>query len=699
MKGTRSLFREIVLLAAITLLAAFLRLHQIDRLPPGDGYDPAVYGLDALEILDGARPIYLPTNFGREALFSYLVACCVAVLGVGPQAIYTASAIVGVLTVPAVYIVAREFFAAEGSSKNKGTSARERGTLVRWGGLLAALATAVSYWHQSWSRLGVRAILVPLFVALTLGFFWRGQRTGKRWAFVACGVSLGLSAYTYQVARLLPLLVLLGFIYSAWSRRANTCTRPDRRVFIRRDLFNLALVTLSALIVFAPLGIYFVTHPGAATVRIEQTLAVAPSQGLASVAQTLWEQLAETVSALFTRGDDWPKVNPPGRPALNPFLALAFLLGLAVSLARIRQPHTLLLLTWLALMIAPALFAHRGPTTKRAIGMLPAVMILIAVGCLVPWQAARRWAIRHRPAWTRGLSVGLATLIGVGFLCSAIGTYRDYFTRWGKDPSLFTYFEAGLSATGQYIEQRPREEHIYLSSVSPQHPSVLYNSQRRPNVKGYNGRVCLVLADGATHDVGYVIVPAEDKQGLPLLQTYLPQGRVADEGPLHYGQPYFVAYHVPAGAQAEVVPAHVQAVNWGNQIELLGYDLDKGTFQPGETIHLTVYYRATDQPQADYTVFVHLLGADNPATGGPLWAQDDSEPCRRNYPTSAWGADEIVVDRYTVTIPAEAPAGEYRIAMGLYEWQTMQRLPVLDDAGQVAGDHVILTSMRVESGE
>jgi hypothetical protein len=548
-----------------------------------------------------------------------------------------------------------------------------------------------------------------------MGFFWRGYNRRERWAFLACGVSLGLSTYTYQVARLLPLLVLLGFITVAWSHRANTCTPHAWRTLVRQDLLNLALVALAALVVFAPLGIYFVTHPGIATVRIEQTLAVDPSQGLGSAVRTLWEQGVETVSALFTRGDDWPKVNPPGQAALNPFLALAFLLGLAVSLTRIKRPHSLLLLTWLALMITPALFAQRGPATKRAIGMLPAVMIMIAVGCLVPWQAARRWAARRgaarrwtalgRPAWTRGLSVGLAIAIGAGFLCSAVGTYREYFDRWGRDPSLFTYFEAGLSATGRYIGQRPREERVYLSSVSPQHPSVLYNSRRRSNVKGYNGRVCLVLADGATHEVSYVIVPAEDKQGLARLQRYLPQGRVADEGPLHYGQPYYLTYHVPAGAQAEVAPAHVHAqrsrapVNWDNQIELLGYDLDKDTYQPGETIHLTVTYRATDLPQADYTVFVHLLGPNNPATGGPLWAQDDSEPCRRSYPTSAWGTDEIVVDRYAVTLPAEAPAGEYQLAMGLYEWQTMQRLPVLDDAGQVAGDHVVLTSLAVASGK
>jgi hypothetical protein len=154
----------------------------------------------------------------------------------------------------------------------------------------------------------------------------------------------------------------------------------------------------------------------------------------------------------------------------------------------------------------------------------------------------------------------------------------------------------------------------------------------------------------------------------------------------------------------------VRAVNWDNQIGLLGYDLDRTRFKPGETIHLTLYYGTSSQlgdgsssaghldaghPDAHYTVFVQLLGPRNVASGGPLWAQDDSEPCRRGYRTGFWGPNEIVVDHYAVTIPTEAPAGDFEIAMGFYEWQTLQRLPVLDANGQVVADHVILASVRV----
>jgi hypothetical protein len=212
-----------------------------------------------------------------------------------------------------------------------------------------------------------------------------------------------------------------------------------------------------------------------------------------------------------------------------------------------------------------------------------------------------------------------------------------------------------------------------------------------------------------------VIVPAEDVNSLPMLETYLPQGQIVDQGPLHYGLPYFLVYRVPAGARAQIAPGHVQRVEWSEgdehaRFQLWGYDLDKTTFAPGEVIHVTLYYgvadpaaggqsavgqSAADQPAGDYTGFVHLLGPLNPATGGPLWAQDDSEPCRRSYRTSAWRSHEIVLDRYAMTVPLDAPAGEYEIEMGFYRWDTLVRLPVLDDSGQPAGDHVILAQVTV----
>jgi hypothetical protein len=669
----RSSRLRLPLLLAITLLAAFLRLHRIESLPPGDGHDPAFYGVDALAILQGERPVFLTTNFGREVLFSYLVAACFAALGPGTLAIHVTSAIIGILSAPAIYLAAEEMLSTE-----------EEG-LARFGGLLTALVVAISYWHLNWSRYGVRAILVPLFAALILYFLWRGLRTGGRWAFVGCGFFLGCSMYTYQAARLLPLLVFLGFVYIIWSRRS----------FSRDDLVNLVLIFAVATVVFAPLGHYFVTHPGSFVQRVEQAFVLDAAQEPGGDAPTLLDHLIETLLMFSIRGDDEPYSNIPGRPALNPFLSVAFFSGIGVSLLRIKRPLYAFLLTWLGLLSVPALLAQYGPAAKRAIGALPAVAMLIAIGLLVPYDALRRRTAYRSTPWLKVVNPALLVIIGAGLIYTGVVTYRDYFVVWARDPDLFTHFEMGLSAIGKHIGELPPEEQVYLSPPPPEHPSIVLHSGRRENVKGYNGRVCLVLPGRAASDTTYVIVPGDDENSLDLLHAYFPQGRIADEGPLHYDRPYFLTYRVPAGSEAQVEPSHRLEANWDDKIGLLGYDIDASTYRAGDTIHLTLYGQALNEMEENYTVFAQLWGPHNPATNGPVWGQDDSEPCRRCYPTSFWGVGEIVRDEFTLSIPTSAPAGEYELALGFYQWATLERLPVLDAAGELIGDHVVVTAVEI----
>ncbi|UCC61811.1 MAG: hypothetical protein JSV36_13560, partial [Anaerolineae bacterium] len=128
---------------------------------------------------------------------------------------------------------------------------------------------------------------------------------------------------------------------------------------------------------------------------------------------------------------------------------------------------------------------------------------------------------------------------------------------------------------------------------------------------------------------------------------------------------------------------------------LLGYDLPQGPFRPGENVPVMVYWRALSEIDLPYTFFVHLLGPFNPATDGPLWGQHDAEPGDGTYPTTAWDADEIVVDEYVVPIPSETPAGEYELEIGFYYLPTLKRLPVLDQTGEPIGDRVLLTLVRV----
>ena len=51
----------------------------------------------------------------------------------------------------------------------------------------------------------------------------------------------------------------------------------------------------------------------------------------------------------------------------------------------------------------------------------------------------------------------------------------------------------------------------------------------------------------------------------------------------------------------------------------------------------------------------------NPRTGNPLWGQVDSLPMEGKYPTSSWLAGDAIVDRYTIIVDPQAPAGRYAL--------------------------------------
>ncbi len=100
---------------------------------------------------------------------------------------------------------------------------------------------------------------------------------------------------------------------------------------------------------------------------------------------------------------------------------------------------------------------------------------------------------------------------------------------------------------------------------------------------------------------------------------------------------------------------------FGNQIALIGYDLDRATVKPGDQVRLRLYWRALQQPAADYTVFAQVRAADN-----QIVAQKDSPPQSGAYPTSFWDAGEVVIDDRVIEIPAKTTPGTYPIKIGLY---------------------------------
>ncbi|MBN1995512.1 MAG: hypothetical protein JW953_22685 [Anaerolineae bacterium] len=117
----------------------------------------------------------------------------------------------------------------------------------------------------------------------------------------------------------------------------------------------------------------------------------------------------------------------------------------------------------------------------------------------------------------------------------------------------------------------------------------------------------------------------------------------------------------------------------GNSIQLLGYTLSDG---PNSALSLTLFWQPLTSLPTDYTTFLHVRNQ-----AGDTVAQQDGQPLAGLYPTSHWLPGETVVDLITLSLPPDLPAGNYTVLVGLYQLDTLERLPVANDA---SGENAVI---------
>jgi hypothetical protein len=105
----------------------------------------------------------------------------------------------------------------------------------------------------------------------------------------------------------------------------------------------------------------------------------------------------------------------------------------------------------------------------------------------------------------------------------------------------------------------------------------------------------------------------------------------------------------------------------------------------GESAALTLYWKALRPVSRDYTVFLQLVNSEDRMCGAA-----DTFPVGGVFPTSQWPADRVVVDERVVPWTEDVP-GPCRPGFGLYELETLQRLPAFDTTGRrLLADRVLL---------
>lgn len=628
-------------LILILLVAAWLRFYELAQLPPGLHFDLAFNALDIARLQLGDFRIFFPANTGREPLFIYLQALSAFAFGLTPFTLRLTSAIVGVVTIPLMYGFTRQLTGSRAIA------------------LLAALFSAISFWHIFYSRLGLRVILVvPLCIA-TFWMLWLALKTYKTKYSVLTGVFLALALYTYLSARLVPVALFALVIYAAWTDPANA----------RRSLRKLAITFLVAFFLTLPLWYYFWLHPDDFISHSAQISIFALDGTGGDPVRAFFRNVWLVPNMFLGAGDAGLIRNLPGRPVFDPLVGSLFLAGTVVWLYTLIAPRVarparlgaLLLAVWLVVSLGGSLFSTDAPSFIRTLPALPVVMILPAWGTVAIWE---RLSPRLRPF----AAVVLVAIVAV----SAWRTYSDYFIAFAHHPALYYAFDQDKVEIADWINQNAQSSHIYLAPLFYQQGTIGYLT-RQTIYKSFDSRDALVVPARENGQAAYYAFPIEQSQRIETLARRLPVGKRADLIGSN-GAPILLVYQVateklpgtkkPLKAKAlggDFTPTQDSNASWENLVRLTGTRIEPEG-EGHRRLDVSLYLQSIQPTTRDLTFSIKVWGSDE-----QVWGQQDKMPGSNSYPTSRWSAGELIIERFSPEFDECVPAGEYKITLEIYE--------------------------------
>jgi len=734
---------HIWILLAILLLGLGLRLYALDHIPPGLFFDEAGKGLDAQAVLRGEWPVFFPYSGGKEPLFMYLVAGLFLIFGQTAYAIRLASALCGSATLLTTYLLAREMLTPPHPPVPPLPSPNRRGE-GRLGGrgeviaLLATLWLAVLYPAIHFSRVGFRAGSVALFETLAFWLFWRGYSASGdasyKW-FALSGVALGLCLYTYPTSRFVPFVlaafVLFQLAVSICVKRQTSSVKHHTShitFHVSRFTFYALLTAAVALLVFLPLGAYYLTHWSEFTARAAQVSLFNPALNHGDPLGTLAQNVLKTAGMFAVQGDPNWTHNLPGRPLLDPLTFVLFVGGLLLCLWRWRRPTSQFLLLWCAIMLAPGLIAaDLVPHFPRQTALLPAIAILVAYATVQigSWLNTNpKSQIPNLKSHTPRITFYVSrftphasrlwyALVMIALIIITAVNAHDYFTVWATSEENYLAFDGHNVELAEYLNRLPPDDHTYLLLIPAGYPSYIEGQPHRHLTIDftYRGRAphVYVPVSETTTPAQLANVCREQQSPVAIewtVREFLdadPKGlvryllgkygtRTGIEPGRGWAASFFQVPDPPADfAIAETL--HPRADNFGYQVTLTGAavgatvgaasgpDVLTTTVASGGNVWVAARWQKTAAADADYSAFFYLRDA-----GGHLIAQtsqallDDAHQPVTHWEdgTENWGYAILPVWPGT-------PPGAYTVTVGLYDPVTGRRHGHFDESGQLLG--------------
>ncbi len=399
-------------LSAILLFALLIRLYNLNEVPPGLWFDEADLIGEAIRISEepSSTPVFVAFQ-NLPSLMSVLTAIQIEFTGISISTGRLVAAGFGLAGIAAMFLMMRYM----------------AGTLM---GLTAAFLIAVMRWDIIWSRVGLHAISLPFFAALSAWLTYRAIRSERASDFALAGISLGLGMWFYSPFRMFPLVI--GFVLL----HALVFAKSDGR---RRLLVNIGVLVLFMLIVAAPVAEVALIYPEE-FFRRTGVVFISNFVGEGETLSAIVDNFRRHILMFHIQGDPNGRHNIPGAPMLDVFSGMLMLVGLVVAVFRWRNAAYIVLPVWVLVMIMPGVLTipWEAPQSLRSITVIPAVAALITLGLDFILRTAQSVGWR----WVRfGAAAAVALLLAV----IAYTNINTYFGEQAEHPEVYASFSTAES--------------------------------------------------------------------------------------------------------------------------------------------------------------------------------------------------------------------------------------------------------------
>ena len=138
-------------------------------------------------------------------------------------------------------------------------------------------------------------------------------------------------------------------------------------------------------------------------------------------------------------------------------------------------------------------------------------------------------------------------------------------------------------------------------------------------------------------------------------------------------------------------------IKYGQEIALLGYNMDKALLVPGESLNITYFWRAQRKIATDYEIVVLLANGNGEIVPRESLYSLSHPPAYGIYPTKKWRVGEIIQETSEVFIPPDYKPGRYFINVAVGDKKGL--LEIKESKVPVEGRFARIGDFRVEAKE